>query len=160
VISHSRGLEFAVGSVLTSWKEIAQCLGKSVRTVQRWEGQFGLPVERLRGGKVRASRTKLDGWLNDNWVSTRQQIPPQIPVNGPSPYRNLVEECRQLRAENWELCKQLLENVQKLEKATERVWLIMCAENSEKIPVRKYIRKEPRQTDETHISPTRRGRVS
>ena len=149
-----------MGSVLTSWKEIAQCLGKSVRTVQRWEGQFGLPVERLRGGKVRASRTKLDGWLNDNWVSTRQQIPPANSSQRTFPVSKLVEECRQLRAENWELCKQLLENVQKLEKATERVWLIMCAENSEKIPVRKYIRKEPRQTDETHISPTRRGRVS
>jgi len=35
-------------AVLTSWKEIAAYFGIGVRTVQRWERQFGLPVERLQ----------------------------------------------------------------------------------------------------------------
>lgn len=32
--------------VLSSWKEIAQFLGKGVRTAQRWERELGLPVHR------------------------------------------------------------------------------------------------------------------
>ena len=36
-------------SVLNSWKEIASYLGRSVRTVQRWEREFGLPVHRPAG---------------------------------------------------------------------------------------------------------------
>lgn len=33
-------------TILTSWKEIAGFFGKSVRTVQRWERHFALPVRR------------------------------------------------------------------------------------------------------------------
>jgi hypothetical protein len=32
---------------LNGWKEIAAYLGRSVRTVQRWEKDFGLPVRRF-----------------------------------------------------------------------------------------------------------------
>ena len=32
---------------LDSWKEIAGYLKRDVRTVQRWERDFGLPVQRL-----------------------------------------------------------------------------------------------------------------
>jgi hypothetical protein len=35
--------------LLSGWKEIAQYLRSSVRTVQRWEGE-GLPIIRPRGG--------------------------------------------------------------------------------------------------------------
>ena len=31
--------------VLNGWKEIANYLGKGVRTVQRYEREFGLPVD-------------------------------------------------------------------------------------------------------------------
>jgi DNA-binding transcriptional regulator YiaG len=30
--------------ILSSWKEIALYLGRSTRTVQRWERELGLPV--------------------------------------------------------------------------------------------------------------------
>lgn len=56
--------------VFTSWKEIASYLGKGVRTVQRWEAQFGLPVQRPNAhakGIVRATRDELDQWIATRW---------------------------------------------------------------------------------------------
>jgi hypothetical protein len=52
--------------VLTSWKEIAQYMGKGVRTVQRWEQDFGLPVRRPSGSSkkaILARPTDLDAWV-------------------------------------------------------------------------------------------------
>lgn len=51
--------------ILTSWKEIAQYLGKGVRTVQRWEREAGLPVRRQTASSphaVMAMTDELDGW--------------------------------------------------------------------------------------------------
>jgi len=51
---------------LTGWKEIGSHLGKSVRTAQRWEQEYGLPVQRLghEGGEiVWAESHELDDWL-------------------------------------------------------------------------------------------------
>jgi hypothetical protein len=56
--------------LLTSWKEIAAYLGKGVRTVQRWEQQYGLPVRRPNEkvkGIVHATRPELDRWLASQW---------------------------------------------------------------------------------------------
>ncbi len=53
--------------LLTSWKEIAQHLGKSVRTVQRWERELGLPVRRPKNGSasiVLADRDELTAWAH------------------------------------------------------------------------------------------------
>ena len=52
---------------LDSWKEIADYLGRDVRTVIRWEKDKGLPVHRIPGGKhhsVFAYREEIDAWLN------------------------------------------------------------------------------------------------
>ncbi len=57
--------------VFTSWKEIASYLNKGVRTVQRWEAEFGLPVRRpisKRRGRVHALRQDLDEWMNSTWA--------------------------------------------------------------------------------------------
>jgi hypothetical protein len=51
---------------LTGWKEIAAHLGRSVRSVQRWEKELGLPVRRVRtqtSEVVFARRDELDAWL-------------------------------------------------------------------------------------------------
>lgn len=56
--------------ILGSWKEIASYMGKSVRTVQRWE-TMGLPVKRplVRAkGVVQASRVDLDRWMASEWA--------------------------------------------------------------------------------------------
>lgn len=50
---------------LDSWKAIARYLGRSVRTVRRWEQQEGLPVHRLMHqsqASVFAFREELDEW--------------------------------------------------------------------------------------------------
>lgn len=52
--------------ILNSWKEIAQYLGRGVRTVQRWEAELGLPVRRPRGKRrsaVIAVSVELDRWM-------------------------------------------------------------------------------------------------
>jgi hypothetical protein len=52
---------------LDSWKEIADHLGRDVRTVIRWEHERGLPVHRVPGGKrgsVFAFADEVDRWLN------------------------------------------------------------------------------------------------
>jgi hypothetical protein len=51
---------------LSGWKEIANYLGKGVRTVQRYEREFGLPVRRPAGkpwGSVVATKAELDAWV-------------------------------------------------------------------------------------------------
>ena len=51
---------------LTGWKDIAAYLGKGLRTAQRWEKGFGLPVHRLgrEGGEiVFAFQDEIDQWL-------------------------------------------------------------------------------------------------
>ena len=52
---------------LSSWKEIANYIGKGVRTVQRYEHDFGLPVRRPTRRRVRgsviATKIEIDAWL-------------------------------------------------------------------------------------------------
>jgi len=62
--------------ILNSWKEIANYLGRGVRTVQRWETNLGLPVHRPAGrdhSTVLAFSNELDEWLNSRPV--RQALP-------------------------------------------------------------------------------------
>ncbi len=95
--------------VLGSWKEIAAYLGKGVRTVQRWEQQFGLPVRRPNGrseGIVYATREELDRWIMSGRVG-RVVNEPATPANGNGPLpsaqagvtvaKDLVAISRQLR---------------------------------------------------------------
>ncbi|MFN0167647.1 MAG: hypothetical protein ACKV22_14570 [Bryobacteraceae bacterium] len=51
---------------LHSWKEIADYLGRGVRTVQRWESEEGLPVHRQshqKAATIFAVTAELDAWL-------------------------------------------------------------------------------------------------
>ena len=52
--------------ILNSWKEISRYLGRGLRTVQRYEIQFDLPVRRPKGqsrASVLAFSDELDRWL-------------------------------------------------------------------------------------------------
>lgn len=52
--------------VLTSWKEIGAYMGRGVRTVQRWEQHFGLPVRRPScesHSAVMAFPEEIDAWV-------------------------------------------------------------------------------------------------
>jgi len=50
---------------LDTWKALAQYLGRSPRTLQRWHSEYGLPVRHLGGetGSVFAYTDELDNWL-------------------------------------------------------------------------------------------------
>lgn len=78
-----------MNSRLDSWKNIAEYLGRDVRTVQRWETERSLPVRRLPGGDkpgVYALTPELDAWLRSS---------PKEPVAAPSvavlPFVNLTK---------------------------------------------------------------------
>ena len=52
--------------ILNGWKEIAEYLGRGVRTLQRYEAQYRLPVHRPAGkdrSAVLAFTDELDAWL-------------------------------------------------------------------------------------------------
>ena len=76
---------------LSGWKEIADYLGKGVRTAQRYEREMGLPVFRpaaRSGSSVTAIRTELD-----NWVAT-----PHTYLPSPARRRALESRTNMLRA--------------------------------------------------------------
>lgn len=66
------------GKVLNGWKEIATYLRRGLRTVQRWEELYELPIRRP-AGKDRASvfalTEELDQWLSESWRHDRVSDP-------------------------------------------------------------------------------------
>lgn len=69
------------GQELTSWKEIAEQLGVTVRTAQAWEEKRGLPVRRLPGPRSRVSTTvsALESWKRTAPAAT---APDSFPMEG------------------------------------------------------------------------------
>ena len=63
-------LEERRADLLEGWKSIAEYLGKTERTVQRWEKSRGLPARRLRAEspdeqpRVYGYKSELDAWWN------------------------------------------------------------------------------------------------
>ena len=54
--------------ILSSWKEIGAYLGRSERTIQRWEIQFGFPIHRPSGRKgtsIIAMTAEIDEWIRN-----------------------------------------------------------------------------------------------
>lgn len=81
--------------LLTGWKEIASYLGKSVRTVQRWEQQNSLPVHRVQplGEVVFARRSELDRWRETPPLTGSHAAgAPTIPDEGSETGTDLVPE--------------------------------------------------------------------
>ncbi len=91
-----------MGTALSSWKEIAQYVGKGVRTVQRWEREAGLPVRRPQGegkGKVLAFPTEIDGWMHSAFTRNRDGEGSELDA--------LRDRIEQLLAENQQLRREL-----------------------------------------------------
>ena len=70
---------------LTSWKEIADYLGVTVRTAQMWEQQRGLPVHRLPGprGRVSAVVQELEQWKQGPDRPDKNEAPAANPSTPP-----------------------------------------------------------------------------
>ena len=115
-------------AVLTCWKDIANYLGKGVRTVQRWEHDLGLPVRRPEGldhkSSVMVYSRDLDVWLHSRWS---RRLPHDAPTlsypsaeraalsteitNGLRISRELRAELRLLRGDHQVLIRQLASNL-------------------------------------------------
>ncbi|HEX4067072.1 MAG TPA: hypothetical protein VHZ09_13705 [Acidobacteriaceae bacterium] len=62
--------------ILSGWKEIGSYLDRAVRTVQRWELRFGMPIHRparKRRTAVIAFPGELNAWLSGG--SSRTSLP-------------------------------------------------------------------------------------
>lgn len=82
---------------LKGWKEIAAYLGTSVRTAQRWEERFGLPVNRIQaagGAVISALRDDIDTWKRQKWAEAERdrvahpeegRVDPEWPAEGSGP---------------------------------------------------------------------------
>ena len=104
---------------LSGWKDIANYLGKGVRTVQRYERQFGLPVRRPAGkpwGSVVATKAELDGWVQ---ASPFREV---LPLRDPEAVRASIKDSIQaglsqmmrLRDQMLELRAEVKESVRSL----------------------------------------------
>ena len=78
---------------LDSWKEIAAYLGRSVRTVRRWEAEEGLPVHRQMHralGNVYAFRSEVDRWREDADRAKRPAEPAAPSAPRPAAQRSVA----------------------------------------------------------------------
>ncbi|MCU1286836.1 MAG: tolB protein [Acidobacteriales bacterium] len=56
---------------LQSWKEISAYMGRGIRTLQRWEKKFGLPIHRpshRERSAIFALRAELDEWMRSTRI--------------------------------------------------------------------------------------------
>ncbi|WP_158751876.1 hypothetical protein [Acidobacterium sp. S8] len=88
-------------AVLSCWKDIARYLGKGVRTVQRWEQEFGLPVRRPSGvdhkSAVIAHARDLDAWIASRW-SLREKLTNSPPSKlARTEWKDTIQRSRALR---------------------------------------------------------------
>jgi hypothetical protein len=68
--------------ILSSWKEIAAYLNRGVRTVQRWEASYKLPVRRPKNDvlSVFAFADELDAWLERSKPKSHEYVRPTVIV--------------------------------------------------------------------------------
>jgi hypothetical protein len=80
------------GGVLHSWKEIAAFFDVSIRTVQNWEQDYGLPVMRMPGarGRVWARVEELEAWRSRcedsgeiDFTTSQFAVPDPVPLPEP-----------------------------------------------------------------------------
>ena len=62
----------AVQAMLQSWKEISRYVGRTERTLQRWEQEFGFPVHRP-SGKSRSAVMALTREINE-WARGKPSL--------------------------------------------------------------------------------------
>ena len=110
---------------LSGWKEIANYLGKGVRTVQRYERYMGFPVRRPAGkprAAVIATRAELDAWVAASPTRNEVQLArpamagkPPLVVSGLAEMHRLVEQMRDLRDQLRTSVHVLTDSIQALE---------------------------------------------
>lgn len=104
---------------LSGWKEIANYMGKGVRTVQRYERDLGLPVRRPAGrstGSVVATRVELDAWIAASPIREAFQLTRQDTTSTAvtTSIKTRVAEMSRLREQMTELRNEVHTSVQLL----------------------------------------------
>ena len=109
-----------MGKILRSWKEIAAKLGTSVRTAQRWERQFELPVRRTgtkKGSVVFAFEADLSSWLRAKnfkaGTALRSELFRELFVKYPFP-TIVVDDARRIIEANDAACELVLMDRQRI----------------------------------------------
>jgi hypothetical protein len=99
----SNGKNAGRPQLFAGWKEIANHLGKGVRTVQRYEREMGLPVRRPAGkprGSVIATQAEIDAWVAASPLREAFRLS-RLAINSPASLsteiKNGVEEMHRLR---------------------------------------------------------------
>lgn len=93
--------------VLQSWKQIAEHLGRTERTAQRWELEFGLPVHRPSGksrSSVMALAQEIEEWTRGKpslkQIRTTARLNrAKLPPSPNRPIRDFAHE-KELRQQN------------------------------------------------------------
>jgi hypothetical protein len=130
---HSNGADRS--AVLTSWTDIARYMGKGVRTVQRWEQDFGLPVRRPQGSNKKAVLARprdLDAWVALRCTSRAERVPidgsgwinfarPSLSLTALSLLNARIETARLLRDNNLALTKEVKAAVEELRSRVESI---------------------------------------
>jgi hypothetical protein len=112
---------------LSGWKEIANYLGKGVRTVQRYEREMALPVRRPAGkprGSVMVTRAEIDAWvaaspIREAFQLTRSEASSSASVD--DAIKSGVREMNRLRAQMAALRGELRTSVNLLHASVEDV---------------------------------------
>jgi hypothetical protein len=125
---------------LSGWKEIANYLGKGVRTVQRYEMELGLPVRRP-AGKARASvvatRPELDAWVEASPIRSEFRLLRAVPEysrSACSTLRSGMKEMARLRTQMEDLRHDLRASVKLLHEGICNLWGGVYKEWDAKIP--------------------------
>ena len=98
----------AQGEVFSGWKDVANYLGKSVRTVQRYERELGLPIRRPAPKAtvaVIATKVELDAWISASPIRAALRRTEATPNNSGmlQEFKMQVKELHQLRHETAQL---------------------------------------------------------
>ncbi len=115
-----------MSEILRSWKEIASYAGASVRTLQRWEKYFHLPIRRIatkKGSVVFAFRADLDTWFRARTQTAEMAVRDEhfrvMFMNSPLPSM-VLDNSRKILDVNDALCQLLgLERIRFLGRMTD-----------------------------------------
>ena len=107
--------------VFTSWKEIASFFGKGVRTVQRWEQKFGLPISRPTAAKnvVLTTENELREWIRRSSSQLIDDNKSSVAASGDS-ITELAERLKRLENETARLTQLVANFSDRMAELTER----------------------------------------
>lgn len=97
-------LEMADRKLLNGWKEIANYLGRAVRSVQRYEADLKLPVRRPKAADhsgVFAFSDELDEWLQRATIKSQPYVRPILIVIDPPDAHNVSQRKLALELEKF-----------------------------------------------------------